>query len=491
MPEGCRGREGDLPPAAFERRFRPEANPGGPQHASTRRYPLRPNLTPSERRDARARPGSAAGRAAAALALAALLGAGFAPRVARAEGTPGDSGAVAHGPSAVYVPADTGAAAHGPVSAYVPSHVLAPADTTPPAVEYLWVVRGTLVEPGDIPRLVERAKAMRVRGLLVQVVGRGDAWYRSDLLPPPEALADPGRDPLGELLPLAHAAGLEVHAWMNCCLVWSAERPPRSMRHVVHEHPEWVARMRDGRPMTRLTMRERQRLRVEGVFLSPAHPAVRSWLANIAKEIVSRYDVDGLHLDYIRQPGVAIGYDPTSRAQFALVAGADPLAFDRLPPAERTRMDSAWASFQQSQVTAIVREVRDSVNAVRPGLPLSAAVLADTAVALRTNRQAWSGWLRDGLLDRAFAMCYAPPVQTVLGQLAAMSEQVGTQQIVPGIAVYNTPPATAAAKIKGARALGFPAVALYSYDSLWDRGDRWSRLLALVNGPRSPLEATP
>lgn len=153
-------------------------------------------------------------------------------------------------------------------------------------------------------------------------------------------------------------------------------------------------------------------------------------------------------------------------------------------------MDSAWTSFQQAQVTAIVREVRDSLSVARPGLPISAAVLADTLAAARTNRQCWSAWLRDGLLDRVFPMCYAPPVQTVLGQLAAMTAQVGTRRVVPGIAVYNTPPATAAAKIRGARELGFSAVALYSYDSLWERSDRWSRLLEFVNGPRSPQEVT-
>jgi uncharacterized lipoprotein YddW (UPF0748 family) len=201
--------------------------------------------------------------------------------------------------------------------------------------------------------------------------------------------------------------------------------------------------------------------------------------------------VDGIHLDYIRQPSVPIGYDPATRAQFALRFGADPSAFGLLGWPERARMDSAWAVFQEEQVTAIVREVRDTLDAIRPGLPLTAAVLADTLSARRNNHQAWSAWLRDGLLDRAFAMCYAPPVQTVLNQLAAMSAQVGTARLVPGIAVYNTPPSSAAAKIKGARALGFPAIALYSYDSLWERSDGWSRLLEFVNGPRSLLEARP
>ena len=317
---------------------------------------------------------------------------------------------------------------------------------------------------------------MHVRGLIVQVVGRGDAWYRSSLLPPPEPLRGDGRDPLGELLPLAHAAGLEAYAWVNCCLVWSGSHRPRDPRHVLNAHPEWVARMADGRPMTRLTPRQRARLKVEGVFLSPAHVGVRRWLARIVQEIVTRYPVDGVQLDYIRQPGIAIGYDPTSRARFALEAGVDPFRSGRRTAAERVRLDSLWGAFQQEQVTAIVREVGDSLRVSRPGIKLTAAVLADTTVAWRRNRQPWSRWVRDGLIDRAFLMCYAPAVETVLDQLNTMSSQVGVGHLVPGIAMYNSPLATAATKIKAARALGFPNIALYSYDSLYERPGLWERL---------------
>lgn len=376
-----------------------------------------------------------------------------------------------------------------------PARADAPWDSTMAAdtsalgpIEYLWVLRNSLVNADDIPKLVERARAMKVKGIIVQVVGRGDGWYRSDLLPYPEPIRERGRDPLGELVPLAHAAGIEVHAWMNCCLVWSGKKPPSDPRHVIRQHPEWVARLEDGRPMTRMSPREREKRMVEGVFLSPAHPGVRTYLANVAREIASRYPVDGIHLDYIRQPSVAIGFDPTSRARFAMDYGVDPAMFGRLPQPERMRADSAWSAFQLGQVTAIVREVRDSLNAVRPGIELSAAVLADTLTAVKRNRQAWSAWLRDGLLDRAFAMCYAPLVQTVMQQLSAMSSQVGTVRLVPGIAIYNTSPSTAAAKIRGARELGFGTVALYSYDSLWERQDLWDRLRSFLLAPRSPEE---
>lgn len=366
----------------------------------------------------------------------------------------------------------------------------APADSQQRAIDYMWVLRNSLIEPADIPRVIARAKAMGVRGILVQVVGRGDAWYRSDRLPAPEALRGSGRDPLGELLPLAHAAGLEVHAWFNCCLVWSGKQPPRDPRHVLNAHPEWIARTADGRSMTRLNMRQRTRLQVEGVFLSPGHPGVQRWLAEAAMELVERYPLDGLHLDYIRQPGIEVGYDPTTRSRFAMKYGVDPMYLQRQPAGLRARLDSLWTGFQQEQVTAIVRGIRDSIQSVRPGIRLSAAVYPDTVTAQRGRRQMWGPWLRDGLLDRAFLMCYAPPVQTVLGQMTAAIQHVGADRVVPGIAMYNTPLSTAAAKLKAARALGFPAVALYSYDSLYERPAQWERLQALL-GARDPLEVRP
>ena len=349
-------------------------------------------------------------------------------------------------------------------------------------IRWMWVLRDQLMRPEHYPELVARARAMGVRGLLVQVVGRGDAWYRSDRLPPPEPLGQSGRDPLGELLPLAHDAGLEVHAWVNCCLVWSGDRRPRDPRHVLNAHPEWIARTTGGRALTSFSALQHERMGIEGAFLSPAHPGVREHIAGITAEIARRYPVDGIHLDYIRQPSVDVGFDQTSRARFAMEYGADPGRLGLLPPAQRATIVKLWNDFQRDQVTAIVRAVRDSLDAVRPGILLSAAVFADTVTARRRIQQPWMDWLRDGLIDRAFTMSYATAVQTVLSQLAGYAEELGPVQarIVPGLAVYNAPERSTAAKVKGAVALGFPTLALYSYDSLWKDPSSWPRLAALL-----------
>ena len=370
-----------------------------------------------------------------------------------------------------------------------PAHAApAPADSTSP-VEYLWVVRTSLLTHEDVVKAVARAKQLHVRGLLVQVVGRGDAYYTSNLLPRAEAIREADFDPLGTLLPLAHDAGLEVHAWMNCMLVWSDPHPPQDARHVLNVHPDWVARLKDGRRMTTLSMHERARLHVEGVFLAAGHPAVHTWLARIAAEIATHYPVDGIHLDYIRRPCAEAGWDPTTRARFALRTGIDPDRMDRLPPVERAAADSLWQEFQQEQVTEAVREVRDSLERERPdGIVLSAAVLADSNTARRRCAQSWGAWVRSGLLDRVYVMCYAPQVQTVMDQLLDYEARLGaTERVVPGIAVYNTSPSIAAAKIKGARALGYPVLALYSYDALSKKPSYWAALRSLLE-PRAPRD---
>jgi len=144
-----------------------------------------------------------------------------------------------------------------------------------------------------------------------------------------------------------------------------------------------------------------------------------------------------------------------------------------------------WQAWEGEQVTAIVREVRDSLERVRPGLPLSAAVLADTARAREHHGQPWTAWVRDGLIDRAFVMCYAPPVATVREELVGYATELGTDgRVVPGIAVYNSPPAHAAAKICAANAIGYPTVALYSYDSLVARGGYWTDLKRRLTAAR-------
>ena len=89
--------------------------------------------------------------------------------------------------------------------------------------------------------MVDEAADAGFNALFVQVRGRGDAFYRSALVPRSVLLERQPRefDPLARLLARARARGLQVHAWVNVLLTAHFGQPlPRG--HVLETHPEWA-----------------------------------------------------------------------------------------------------------------------------------------------------------------------------------------------------------------------------------------------------------
>ena len=108
-------------------------------------------------------------------------------------------------------------------------------------IRALWVTRATLAAPGGIARMIRAAQDGGFNTLIVQVRGRGDAYYRSSLEPRAAELATrPDVDSLSETLTRARAAGIAVHAWVAVNLVASAVEIPTSPQHLVHRQPDWL-----------------------------------------------------------------------------------------------------------------------------------------------------------------------------------------------------------------------------------------------------------
>lgn len=341
----------------------------------------------------------------------------------------------------------------------------------------LWVVRYSLTSIGSVDRVVEIADQMNMNTLLVQVRGRGDAYYPSEIAPRAEELESMPRDfdPFARLIERAHAQGLEVQAWINCYLVWSAGNPPSSQLHVVNAHPDWIAVRSDGRKLVEMVPEEFQEERVEGMYLAPGNPEVRRHLRDIVREIVTHYHVDGIHLDYVRDPEPDVGYDAGTRTAFMREFGIDPASFAFAPDSSLlarvgedgiTDLRARWMQWQRDQVTAFVRDVRNDLDLINPKLKLTAAVIADQTAALNRYLQDWPRWLREGLLDAAIPMAYSPSTVTVVRQLAAARSIPTEHHLYAGIGIYNESARDAADKIRRARGLGVDGIALFSYDAL-------------------------
>jgi uncharacterized lipoprotein YddW (UPF0748 family) len=334
----------------------------------------------------------------------------------------------------------------------------------PGNARYFWVVRDGLTSRESIDALIQRAVDAGANGLIVQVVGRGEAYYRSSLLPPADH--EPGFDPLAYTIARARPMGLEVHAWINAFLVWSSPSPPSDSSHVWHTHPEWFMADRFGRSTREYTQQQCESSGLVGATLSPALPEVRKFVASIASEIATNYDVDGIHLDYIRYPNSSFGFEDEAVGAFYLETGLDPLEIFRRQEGTE-EVSEEWAEWRRKMVTLTVETVRSVLRADAPGVLLSCAVMADPVDARENYSCDWVSWLQSGLVDFVCPMAYTTSSSRA-EELAGAVTEIQPEKIVYGIGVYNQSVESA---FRGARialqrgAAGVCAFSLNSIDS--------------------------
>jgi uncharacterized lipoprotein YddW (UPF0748 family) len=363
------------------------------------------------------------------------------------------------------------------------------AQTRASEVRAMWVQRGTLTTPAKIQSVIETARHAGFNTLIVQVRGRGDAYYASRHEPRPAALSGSAAafDPLALILERGHRAGLKVHAWVNVNLVSDAS-PPAARNHIVYTHPEWLmvprplaedlARMnpRDPEYLKRMSAYAKSRSdRVEGMFLSPIHKGSADHTVRVIGDIVSRYDVDGVHLDYIRYPSDEFDYSAAVLNQFrghvlSKVTGSERKDYARRAqgrPLFYTEMfPQGWQDFRRAKLTELLVRVRSIVKARRRDAVLSAAVFPDATDAFARRFQDWAGWLDAGLLDAVCPMAYTTNADVFRAQIANVEHLAGRQSVWAGIGAYQLSAGAVVENIRTARQLGTEGVILFSYDNL-------------------------
>jgi uncharacterized lipoprotein YddW (UPF0748 family) len=356
-------------------------------------------------------------------------------------------------------------------------------------VRALWVQRATLTSPASIRSLVQSAKAAAFNTLIVQVRGRGDAYYQSRLEPRAAALAKqpPSFDPLETVLAEAHAAGLRVHAWINANLVADSD-PSRIADHLVYTHPEWLMVPRDlavelwtvdprsPEYLTALSRYARAHSdRIEGLYASPLQSASAEHALKVIADIAARYSVDGIHLDYMRFPNADFDYSRGAIAEFARYVQPRLSAAERRLYEARAKRDplfytlmlpQRWQEFRQERLTDLVTRVRAAVKSRRPAAIVSAAVIPDAQDAATHRLQDWGGWLDRGLLDVVCPMAYTTDPSLFRSQIANVRRLAGGKPVWAGIGAFQLSSLETVLNIRAARQLGAQGIILFSYDNL-------------------------
>lgn len=350
----------------------------------------------------------------------------------------------------------------------------------------MWVVRDGLISQAAVRGMVQDAVAAGITDIFLQVRGRGDAYYPTNLAPIGPPLADAWRrngefDPLALALQLGREAGIRVHAWLNVYLVQSGSRIPSG--HILLQHPEWAAVDGRGTPMTEMGERRFKAEWTEGVYLEPGNAEVLRHFVRIVEELIANYPLAGIHLDYVRYPEMNVGYSPEMRAGFERRAGIDPLElFANESGLRRERGNDGyeallleWNAFKADQVTALVKQVRTVMRRTRPEMLLSAAVKPTLSSGRRVG-QDWISWINEDLIDIAAPMLYATERGVVREQAVKIARLVPPERVWGGIAVYNKSVGAAERDVLACRDAGLGGVSIFSYNSLPGGGKTLTRL---------------
>ena len=94
-------------------------------------------------------------------------------------------------------------------------------------IKSFWVVRYSMVSQEEIDHALHTASELGFNHVFLQVRGRGDAYYSSQIVPRGRFLTDPDFDPLSYAVEKGHSLGLKVHAWLNIFLLWSSPELPK------------------------------------------------------------------------------------------------------------------------------------------------------------------------------------------------------------------------------------------------------------------------
>jgi len=254
----------------------------------------------------------------------------------------------------------------------------------------------------ELTGILDRLKKAGVNTVLFQTRIRGTVVYPSRYEPWDGCLSgvpgkSPGYDPLQFAVEECHRRGMEIQAWVVAVPVgkWNGY----GCRALRKEHAD-------------ILIKEK----AEG-FINPAAPRAARYIADICREIAGRYDIDGIHLDYIRYP-------------------------------ENMRLGIPRGKAREN-ITRIVRSVHGAVKEIKPWVKISCSPIGKLNDLSRYSSRGWNAfnkgcqdveaWMREGLMDQIYPMMYFRDNQFFPFAID-WAERSGGKTVVPGLGIYFLSP---------------------------------------------------
>ncbi|MEI6034959.1 MAG: family 10 glycosylhydrolase [Verrucomicrobiae bacterium] len=193
-------------------------------------------------------------------------------------------------------------------------------------------------------QILDAAKSAGLNAVLLQVRPESDALYPSQIEPWSRYLTgtqgrSPGYDPLAFFIAEARKRGISVHAWLNPYRAAADAKQPRSENHISNKFPQFAYRIGSV------------------LWMDPGAPQVQRQIVAVVRDLVSRYDLAGIHLDDYFYP-----YPPSG-------GGAYPFPDEKTYAAYRAGGGSLGrADWRRNNAHLLIRAIGEVVRATKPGV---------------------------------------------------------------------------------------------------------------------------
>lgn len=178
-----------------------------------------------------------------------------------------------------------------------------------------------------------------INAIIFQVRPEADALYASRLEPWSRFLTgvqgkapEPYWDPMQFMIDECHKRGMEFHAWINPYRTKTTLKSELALNHVYNIHPEWFVTYGDQ------------------LYFDPALPESRRHICMVVSDIVSRYDVDAIHMDDYFYPYPIKGKDFPDDASFARFGGGF----------------SNKGDWRRSNVNVLIKKLHETIREIKP-----------------------------------------------------------------------------------------------------------------------------
>ena len=273
---------------------------------------------------------------------------------------------------------------------------------------------GIQKQQAELVEILDRLHEAHFNTVLFQTRTRGDVLYPSAIEPFNAILTGrvnghPGYDPLAFAIEECHKRGMECHAWM-VTIPLGGQKHVRSLgKHSVTQKKRGICA-----PYRR------------EYFLNPGHPQTKEYLMSLVKEVVSRYDVDGVHFDYLRYPEHA----------------------PRFPDRYEYRKYGKGRSVEQwrrDNISEIMRHLYHGVKKLKPWVKVSTCPVGKFRDTSRYSSRGWNayhtvyqdvqGWLGEGIQDQIYPMMYFRG-NAFYPFALDWQEQANGRHVIPGLGIY-------------------------------------------------------